>query len=180
MNRLEAGGGFDHRCDQRQAGQTTQQRRAPIDTARHNQRGLEDDPVELARHQVAVALVFALRVGGAGFGVGADRGQLDDPPHLCFLAGVEQGACTIDMGGKSRVGTAVLQHAHAVDHRVDAVELPVDMGAEVGLSPDGGRIAAPRGSSVTCAADDLVAGGGEPGGQVGADEAIGSGDQNAH
>ena len=72
------------------------------------------------------SLVRAKAVGGAA--VDADRRDLHDAPHARLLAGREQRGGAAGMHAGGGVARAVLQHAGAVDDRVDAGQMRQPVG----------------------------------------------------
>ena len=65
--------------------------------------------------------------------VDADRRHLHHAPHARLLAGGEQGGGAVGVNSGRRVPGAVLQHAGAVHHRVDAGQMRQPVGGAGGL-----------------------------------------------
>jgi hypothetical protein len=83
------------------------------------------------------------------------------------------------------VATAVLKGAHAIDHRVDAADerqpvVDIGQAVEVGFDPAHGGKAAARRHDRASAAQELMAGSLKPRQDGGADEPVGSGNENTH
>ena len=122
-----------HARQHRQRGQAAEQRAAAIGRAPDHHGGPQDHPVEVAAHQRLIADVLAAGEGGGGAAVDADGGDMHDAPHARLLAGREQGGRPVHVHAGCGIARAVLQHAGAVDDRVDAGEVRQPVGGRLGL-----------------------------------------------
>jgi hypothetical protein len=83
---------------------------------------VQDDPVDVERHQRRVGGVLGLREGGGRVLIGANGRDMDDAFHFGIDAGPEQCRGAVQVNACRGVAGAVLKHAGAVDHHIDALE----------------------------------------------------------
>ena len=178
--------GLEHRRDERQAGDPAQHRGAAIDRRRQHQSGPQDHPVERwPPRKIVLRLGLAARERGRRRARRADRRDVHHALDAGALAGREQRAGRRDMNALHVVAHAVLQHADAIHHRVEAFEQRQPVAGQRQLAVIGrdplriGRAALGLPDGAACAGD-LVAVAMQPRKARRPDQPIGSGHQHAH
>ena len=177
--------GLQHRRDERQPGEPAQHRRAAIDGRRQHQPRTQDHPVDRTPREIVLGVRLAAGERGRRRARRADRRDVHHALDARALAGREQRAGRRDLDALHVVAHAVLQHADAIDHRVEAFEQRQPVAGERQLAVVGrdplriGR--APLGLRDRAAgARDLMAVAIEPREAGRPDQPIGSGHQHAH
>ena len=169
----------------RQACEPAQHRASAIGRRPQHQARPQDDPVEIETREMRIGLRLGAGELGRPLPRCADRGDMDDAPHPCLHAGVEQRAGARDLHRLHVVARAVLQHADAVHDRIDArKQRTPGVGGrepgEVGLDPSRIRKPPPRFLEAAAGPDQIMTVAMKTREHRGADQAVGAGHQNAH
>lgn len=174
-----------HRHDARKGRDAAQHRGAAIDRGTEHQRRAQDHPIERKLFQISLGPRFAARKCRRPVRLGADRGNLDHALDAGAHAAVEQRLGAAELHALHVVAQAVLQHADAIDDRVDALQQRLPrLGArkllEIRRDPLRVRQPAPRAAEISSGGNDIVTGGMQTRQACRADQAISAGDEHAH
>jgi hypothetical protein len=169
----------------RKGGDAAQHRGAAIDRRAEHQRRAQDHPIERELFQVSLGSRLAARKHRRPIRFGADRRNVDDTLDARAHAAVEQRLGAIELHALHVIAQAVLQHADAIDHRIDAAQqgqprAGVRKLVEISRDPLRVRQSAPRARDIPSCRDDLMPAGMKPRQAGRTDQAVSAGDEHAH